>query len=160
MARSSIYAFVGLIFIWVILAETLSVFTVGTGAVLALACLMFGRKFMPLKRLQRVRFHKLLTFPFYLFGEIYVQGFAVMRLILAGARADVSDVQTELKHDFLKAILVNSVTLTPGSISLDLNNETLTVLSLVPKDGSEPNTAADEIRRIERQLMKAERGQG
>ncbi|MCL2843621.1 MAG: Na+/H+ antiporter subunit E [Oscillospiraceae bacterium] len=157
MNRSSIYAFVGLVLIWVILAEELSIFTVAIGAVIALACLAFGRKFIPLKRVQGVRFYKLLTYPFYLIGEIYAQGFIVIRLILTGARADITKVQTELQSDFLRAILVNSVTLTPGSIPLDLSNGTLTVLNLAPKDGGDSKESVDALKnRMERRLIKAE----
>ena len=157
MRRNKVVALVGLILMWVILAEELSWFTVSLGLVFSLACLLFARKFIPLKGTRDVRFSRLALYPFTLIGEIYIQGFHVIRYILTGAKADIVKVETTLKSDFLKALLMGSVVLTPGSVPLDLQGQTMTVLNLGPKKGGDAQEMVETLTaRLEKRMIKAQ----
>jgi len=161
MRRNTVYAFVILTFMWLILVESFSWFAISSGVLVSMACLLFCWKFLPLKQIDDVRFSRLLLYPFYLIKEIYRQGFLVIKIILSGAvRVDMVDVQTELKSEFLRAILMASITMTPGSITLGLEEKTLTALNLSnAKDPPESaHQAVDEQRAdMERRLMRAQK---
>ena len=158
MRRNGIYALVALTLIWVVLMESISWYTVLSGLVLGIICLLFFRKFIPLERIGDVCFLKFAPYPFYLIGQIYIQGFFVIKMILTGVRVDIVEAQTELKSDFLKAILMNSITLTPGSIPLELEGKTLTILNLASASDENADESLDNLRaRLEKQLAKAQK---
>jgi len=144
--------------IWVIWAEEFSLFTVLSGLFIGGGCLYFAQKFIPLKQLRDVRFSKLILYPFYLIGQIYTQGFVVIKIILTGFRVDIVTTRTSLQSDFLKAMLINSITLTPGSIPLDLQHGKLTVLNLSHKDEENATETVDQLKaRLEKRLIRAQR---
>jgi len=161
MRRNALYAFGMLTFIWLILVESFSWFAIGTGAVVSAVCLLFAWKFLPLKQIDDVKFSRLLLYPFYLVKEIYVQGFRLIKTILFGdVRVDMVDVETELKSDFLRAILMASIIMTPGSITLGLEEKTLTALNLSnAKDTPEHAYQAVDKQRadMERRLIRAQK---
>jgi len=157
MIRNKVVALLGLIFIWVILMEELSWFTVALGLVFGVGCIWFARKFIPLPSTRDVRFSRLLLYPITLIGEIYVQGLQVIRFIIIGAKADIVKVETTLKSDFLKALLMGSVTLTPGSVPLDLEGQTMTVLNLGRKEGGDAQEMVETLTaRLEKRMIKAQ----
>ena len=158
MRRNAVSAFVLLMIVWIILVENLSWFSVILGGIVCFVCLFFTSKFIPLDRVRDVRLLRLIPYGFYLIGAIYVQGFVVIKRILTGARFDIVEVETELKSDFLKALLVNSITLVPGSISLNLEGDKLTVLNLGHPKDEDAFRAVNESRiRMEKKLLKAQK---
>ncbi|MCL2426739.1 MAG: Na+/H+ antiporter subunit E [Oscillospiraceae bacterium] len=158
MSKNAIGAFVLLMIVWLILVENLSWFSVILGGIVSFACLLFTWKFIPLEKVRDVRFLRLIPYALYLIVGIYVQGFVVIKRILTGARLDIVEVKTELKSDFLKALLVNSITLIPGSISLNLEENTITVLNLGhPKDENVHQSVDDNRVWLEKKLMKAQK---
>ena len=158
MRRNIVYAFVFLMLIWIILMESVSWITLVSGAFISVVCLWFSLKFMPLKKISDVYFTKLFLYPFYLIGQIYIQGFLVIKMILTGVRVDIVEVHTKLKSDFLRAIFISSVTLTPGSVPLELNGEVVTVLNLnSKKDGDACKVAEAQRARLEKRLIKAQK---
>ena len=157
MKRNVIYALVGLAVLWVILVEEFSLISVISGALIGGGCIYFSRKMIPLEKVEGVNFLRLLFYPFFLIGEIYLMGFLVIHMILTGARVDIVDVKTKLKSDVLKTALLNSITLTPGSIPLDLKGDTVTVLNLGSTKNDDPHQAVDKLRaRLEKRLIKAQ----
>ena len=60
-----------------------------------------------------------------------MSGYFVIKMIIKGkVRADVLQTKTELTNDTLRVILAESITLTPGSVMLDLTEDVITVLWL------------------------------
>ncbi|MCL2368349.1 MAG: Na+/H+ antiporter subunit E [Oscillospiraceae bacterium] len=158
MSKNRFYALLGLTFIWIILMEANSWISILSGVLISLICLWFARKFMPLGRIKDVRFPRLLLFLLYLLKEIYVQGFFALKLIFTGGKTDIVEMKTELKSDFLKAMLMGSIALTPCSTPLDLNGDTLTVLLLHQVDGWDSEQAVEALRtRLEKPLLKAQK---
>jgi len=143
---------------WLILVESVSWFAIGTGFFVSTACTLLCRKLMPLEPINQVKFSRLLFYPFYLIGEIYVQGFLVIKMILSGVRVDIVEADTKLKSEFLQALLISSLTLTPGSVPLGLQGKTLTVLNLGSAKGEDAYQVVDRLRaRLENKLSKAQR---
>ena len=158
MNKNGLFALLGLTTVWIILMEELSLFTIATGLGVSLACLLVARKFIPLSKIQDVRFIRLVFYPLRLIWEIYAQGFGVIKLILTGAKAEIVSVDLSLKSDFLKAILMSFITTTPGSTPLDLENDTMAVLLLVPNGSNNAQELAEnEVRLMEGRLIKAQK---
>ena len=145
--------------VWIILTETVSWGSIAVGAAVGLITSLFMSKFLPAKTLDNVDFKKLATFPFYLIGQIYLAGFHVIRVVLQGSEVSVITLDTKIEVEALRVILVDSITLTPGSVLLDLSNEKATLLWL--KSKSEPGdieTAEKQLKaHLERRLLRAQK---
>ena len=156
--KTNCYAFVALMIVWIVLMGDFSPFTLISGILVCMACISFTHKWIPLNRINDVRFFKLFLHLLFLIKEIYVQGFYVIKIIFTSAKADIAVVDTELKSDFLKAILINSMTLTPGSIPLILDGNKLTVLNLGNPKAQNTYEEVNELRKnLEKNLIKAQK---
>ena len=160
MNKNSIYSIIILTFLWVILSERISPVTMAAGLFIGAGCVFFSGKFLPLNKITGVNFFRLAMYPLYLIGQIYLAGFQAIRLILSGSKVDIVEIKTEITNEFLEVILANSITLIPGTVSLELKDEKITVLWLRDKkSGSDDMDKADEIIKgnLERKLLKAQR---
>jgi len=161
MRKSNIVIVVVLTFVWIILVESLSPIAIITGVAISAACVFFGKKFLPLEKIKGVNFNRLATYPFFLLGQIFSSSIYVSKIILFGAKTDIVQVQTDIDNDSLRVMLADSVTLTPGSLLLELKDENMTILWLRPKAAPEVEHTTDPGRqimgKIEKRLMKAQR---
>ena len=160
MKKNSIFSIVLLTAGWIVLREDFSVVTIATGFVVSAGCVWLCRKYLPLERIEGVNFLKLAGYPFYVAGQVYLSGIAAIRIILTRARVDIVEIKTTINNEFLRVVLANSITLIPGSVSLELKDDTITVLCLRRETDSEPD--AEEISkrlkgRLEEKLLKAQR---
>ena len=146
--------------VWIILVESLAPIALIAGVVISVCCVVFGRKYLPLQKVTGVNFSKLATYPLFLLGQVLSASIYVSRIILFGAKTDIVDVETNLENDSLRVLLADSVTLTPGSLVLELQDEKFTILWLRP--GSAPNIEQTEdpggqiMSTLENRLMKAQ----
>ena len=63
-------------------------------------------------------------------GQIYLSGFQVIKLVFTGASARMYSVKTSLTDESLRIILADSITLTPGSLFIDMIDDEITVMWL------------------------------
>ena len=154
-----ILAVAALAFIWLILAESFSLGNIIAGVVIGIACLYFVSKFLPFKKTEDVNFLRLITYPFFIVGQVYLAGFYVMKVVFKGAKTDVVTVETKLKSDLLRVLLVDSITLTPGTILLDLRDEKITILWLRERKLQLNQEMINEQTKdtLERRLLKAQK---
>ena len=159
MGKQTIVALSALTIIWMIFTEEVSVINTAVGIFLSAGCIFFLNKFFPFKKLGNVNYWKLVTFPFYLIAQIYVAGFQVIKIILTGARVNIITLETKITDEALRIILVDSITLTPGSILLDLDNDKVTLLWFRDKNTPCNTETADEQlkKRLENRLLKAQK---
>ena len=160
MTRGScIFVTLMLVIVWIILVEDFSVATVLVGLVVSMFCTYFFYRALPWKKVTDVDFVNLITYPFFLIGQVYVAGFYVMKVILKGGRVEVIELGTELKSEYLRALLAHSTTLTPGSVALDMKGDKMTALWL-REPGEMPDiSVADAIikGKLEERLLKAQK---
>ncbi|MCL2397821.1 MAG: Na+/H+ antiporter subunit E [Defluviitaleaceae bacterium] len=144
--------------VWIILVENLSVITVLTGSVFGAGCVFFARRYLPLDKITGVNFNKLAMYPLFLVGQIFFSAIYVGKIIFAGARVDIVEVQTDINNDSLRVMLADSVTLTPGSLLLELEKEKMTILWLRRRDAKDnPPDAAEQIMgKLQGKLIKAQ----
>ena len=156
---NNIYSIVVLSIIWILLRESFSFFSLITGVLLSAGCLYFYRKYLPLNRVENIRYHRLLLYVFFLVKEIYQAGFYVIWLIIKGASADIIVLKTKITNESLRILLADSITLTPGSILLDLTDDNLKLLYLKEKNDTRDFSAVDRFlrERLERQLIKVQK---
>ena len=160
MSRNSIYATIILATVWIILRESLTVYEVATGLAVSAGCLFLCHRLLPLSKSAHFRPLRLAAYLLYLVGQVYIAGFSAIKTMLLGAHAEIVEVKTGLTDKFLRTILVNSITLVPGSVSLDLQDETITVLWLLekPAKGCNLQMADERIKgKLERMLRKAQK---
>src|SRR6056297_514082 len=84
--------------------------------------------------------------PLNLIKEIYISSFSyIKRIIKKDCQPFITEVELEVKDPLIITIISNSITLTPGTITVNAEGNKLTVLSLKDcKDG--PETVRKEIR--------------
>jgi len=161
MSKSNIIIVLALTLVWIILVESWSFIAIITGIAIGVVCVFFAKKYLPLQRIAGVNFNKLATYPFFLLGQIFSSSIYVSKIILFGAKTDIVKVETNLKNDSLRVMLADSVTLTPGSLLLELQDEKMTILWLRPKDSPEveqtENTGEQIMGKIEKRLTKAQK---
>lgn len=145
--------------VWVLLVENISVFTVVTGLFFSVLTMLFCSKALPMDKIKNIRFSRLVFYPFVLLWEVYAAGFHVIKLIFTGAEAEIIRMKTDIQNETLKIILVDSVTLTPGTIHVRLEGDEFTLLWLRDAwDAALPVEARDKAitGRLEKWLLKAQ----
>lgn len=120
--------------VWVILEEELSVRTVVVGAVLGLLTLLIVDRYVlrgDYEKLYAISVVTMVKYPFALIVQIYIAGIqALHRLVTGRVNVDVVEITTTLDDDFRIALLANSITLTPGTVTVERNGDRLSVIWL------------------------------
>jgi len=157
-----LFSVITLTIIWVILREEISVFDIIIGVLASTACLFFSQRFLPADDVDNVKFRRLWYYPFWLLGQIYVAGFSVIKMIILGARADFVNVDTKLKSNIMRVILGNTITLVPGSVTLDQEQNHYTVVWMRSKDAADiSGDMSEQVKgKFERKLIMAEKRRG
>ena len=159
MSKNSIYLIILLTLAWITLSEGFSPRILIVGVFLSVGCVYYCYKFLPLSKITGINAFRLVLYPFFLIGQIYLAGIQTIKLILTESKVDIVEINTNLTNDFLKVILANSITLIPGTVSLDLNDDLLTVLWLRSStSGREDLENAEELVKgnLERKLLKVQ----
>ena len=163
MNRNSWYAVVFLTAVWVVLRESFTVATVALGALVSVGCVYLCRKLFPAAQLSSIRPFWLAVYLLYLIGQIYVAGFFVIKLIFSQARTESVEMKTTLPPGFLRTLLANSITLVPGSVSIELQGDTIHALWLTntaPGSGDAQRAGERSIAKLEKMLFKVHRNEG
>ena len=72
------------------------------------------------------RLPRIIGYFFYLVGEVFKSAFAVMKLIWSPTvviEPEVTSFHTRLRTDAGKVVLANSITMTPGTITIDVQED-------------------------------------
>jgi len=161
MRRNVIYLIVAFTIIWLILREELTFGSALTGLVISSICVIICRKFLPLQSISGVNYFRFFKYVIYLFGQMYVGAILAIRLVLKGAKADVVEIKTDIDNDFLRVMLANSITLVPGSVTLEVKGDRFTILLLHEKTWGllELADASDKVKGgLEGKLLRAQKG--
>jgi len=123
------------------------------GAVFAFVC-----RFMDYSLKKELRFYKLLPafvqYLYYLMKEIVAANLAVSRMILTRKEEMepvLVHVRTDLKSETARVMLANSITLTPGTITVSLTDDKLLVhcLDKSLSEGMEDSVFVQLLRKME-----------
>ncbi len=79
-------------------------------------------------------FFRALQYGVFLLFQIIRSAFMLIPIIFSGkADPKIIEISTSLNSDFLISVLANSITLTPGTITVDVRGQKLWVLWVAPK---------------------------
>ena len=112
---------------WVLLTWSFTPQEMIAGAVVSLAAALFTSGFFihdnAFRLANPVRFGALIAYVFIFLGELVKANLDVARRCFGGCREvspGIVKVPVELEGDYAQAMLANSITLTPGTITLDI----------------------------------------
>ena len=120
--------------LWIVLNGKVTVEIISFGLVIAAALYWFICKFMdysPKKELWALKkLPLILQYFYYLVKEIVIANFATIRLLLSSnyvIEPTLVHFKTTFKTDTAKFLLANSITLTPGTITVSIEDNCFTV---------------------------------
>ena len=161
MKRNTVYFVLLFTILWIIMTESLSPWSILAGFAFSVLCVIFCYKMLPFEKIADINLWRLFLYSIYLIGQLYLAGLSAIRLVILGAKADIVEINTEIENDFLRVVLANSITITPGTLTLELQDDELTVLWLRKKTsgGYEDHEDPDETIKggLERMLRKAQK---
>ncbi len=147
-----------LLVLWLILNGRLSAEVIALGILISAAICFFAAKYMDysFKREERVlmRMPGFIRYCFLLLFEIIKANLDVMRLILSPRlepEPQLISVHIPLKTSLGRVILANSITLTPGTITISLKDDVYTIHCLDRElgDGIEDSPFVHRLTRLE-----------
>ncbi|MBU0672892.1 MAG: Na+/H+ antiporter subunit E [Candidatus Margulisbacteria bacterium] len=149
--NSIIITFIFLMLLWYLFTFSLDPFSLLLGGafslVIALATYdLFIEKEEKVQRGILPRFELFIFYLLILLWEIYLGSFNVVyRVITMKINPGIIKIKTKLGSKLGRALLANSITLTPGTVAIDLKDDELFVHWLV-MDTSDSNQAAKQIK--------------
>ncbi|MDQ2086170.1 Na+/H+ antiporter subunit E [Herbivorax sp. ANBcel31] len=120
--------------VWIILNESISISSIILGIIFGILSLFIVEKLLVSNYHEIARNLKLkIIFKYlsYLIFQIYISGFSAISMIVLGkTNVGIVEITTELKDDMTISILANSITLTPGTVTLSKSGNKLKILWL------------------------------
>ena len=160
LGKHTFFVLLALTVVWMILMEEISWRSLGMGMLTVMACMHFGNRFLPYEEIKDVNFFKLATYPLFLVGQIYAAGWQVIKVIFLGYKMDIITMETGLKNEALRIIMAESITLIPGSVSLELEDDLVTVMWITTSKAPDLSQTEREEAikgKLERRLGAAQR---
>jgi multicomponent Na+:H+ antiporter subunit E len=153
MLRAAVL-FVLLLGFWQALSGRLDPLFIGMGIVFSALVTWFGLRLLddvlpPTPRAERVDVLQLLLYSVWLLSRIPPAGIAIARVVLDPRhppRPGVVRFRTQLRSPAARTLLANSITLVPGTITLNLEGDELTVHAFTPDTVLDLATAATQCR--------------
>ena len=145
--------------VWIILYENLSLYTVVSGFLLGAAAALFANIFLTTEKLTsayRFNFPILGIFIVVLIYRIFKAGIAAIPDIIKGrCNTSIVDIETKVPEGMASTTLANSITLTPGTVTIEKTGQKIKVLWL-NKSTDDPVEAARVINgSLEKILIRA-----
>ena len=157
MGRHTIFVMIALTFVWIILMEQVSWQNAAIGMFMSMLCMHFIGKYLNFEEIRNVNFFKLATYPLWLVGRIYMDAFYLIKMILTNAKWGIIKHQLELDNESLRIMLADSITLTPGSVYIEREGDHITLLCIGDRKKPGFPTAEEDLRSIERMLLKSQK---
>jgi len=131
--RNFIYLFIILMVIWMALTLSVNKQELLTGFIVSFIIVLALYKSFQIIGFPNVTIKKVVTFCIYiiiLFKEIVIANLDVAYRVIhpkMPIKPGIVIIKTELKQDLAKMILANSITLTPGTFTLDIEEDRLLI---------------------------------
>lgn len=148
------------IIFWCLLNESFNLTTVIQGIIIALVTvfsvyyLFRDKKYISYK----INIFSLIKYILVLFINIYLSAIKVCYIILRhNDHPSVIKIKTKVKDDWLRCLVSNAITLTPGTVTIDKTDNTLTVLWLNPTTTSVDDATKVILGDFEHALLRKEK---
>lgn len=140
--------------IWLLLFEQFSLLTLLSAILVSILVVLFTDRFLLRGNYEHsyvIGFGTSLKYIFRLMVEIYLAGIDVIPTIIKGdADVEIVQAETNLTDELLIDLLANSITLTPGTVTVEKKGSKLLVLNLnaLSKDEDERTVIPQKIEKI------------
>ena len=144
--------------LWLLYNYQFDVYTISFGILISL-CMTWFTSFVVYDQMQykthMIRPWKLLVYLLVLFKEIFLSAWQYMGMIVhRNYTILVFDLTLSIDDPIKIALIANSITLTPGTVSVDVNDHVITVLAVVKK-GTRVEDVSQPIHDKFERLLKA-----
>ena len=156
MGRHTIFAMLALTGVWIILTEAISWQNIAVGMFVSMLCMHFISKFLKFDEIENIDFYKLATYPLWLVGRIYQDAVFMVKMIFTDPKCGFHNEKITIENESLQIILADSVTLTPGTIYIDMEDKEITLLCIGPRKLKGFPMTTDGVRTIENILLRAQ----
>ena len=156
MGRHTIFVNIALTFVWIILMESFSWQNVAIGFFMSMLSMHFMGKFFNYDEISSIKFYKLALYPLWLVGRIYMDAIFLIKLVFSNPKWGIITHELEMKNDALTVILCESITLTPGSVYIERDDNKITLLCIGKRELDGYPASVEGLQRIERVLVKAD----
>ena len=140
-----------LFFMWLILTGNLQIANIFTGLTISFSIALLYTKLFPQEDFEFINPYWLGVYILVLTKQLIISNIQIAIRTLSRdmrlAPAIVS-VKTELKSDWKKLLLANSVTLTPGTLTLDVKDDMLYIHVIEFRDGDSKDAITKEFETI------------
>ena len=129
IALTGFYLFCG----WILFTGTFAPFSVIIGLIFSAALSLltysiFIEQSEAARRYHLPRIHYLIIFALVLMYEVFTASFRVAYFVISNTmHPRIVHFRTRLRYDFAKTLLANAITLTPGTVTLELDDDHLVV---------------------------------
>ncbi|MDO9225909.1 MAG: Na+/H+ antiporter subunit E [Pseudomonadota bacterium] len=157
-ARASVLLFATLLGFWLLLNGSLATDVLVIGVIAALVITLLFRDSLAVVSEFRATPHALITAPsyvFYFLKELVRSNLRLASIVLSPAlplRPGIVKVRTRLKSRMGRLLLANSITLTPGTLTVELDGEWLYVHWVTVESEDVDAATADIVNGFERYL--------
>lgn len=135
--------------LWLILFEKITILMLLSGLIFSIFSIYFSEKYLVDDSFYvffPFNIFKIIRYAFFMLFEIYKSGISIIPYIISGnAHPGFVDIYTELESNLDIVILANSITLTPGTITVDVQGHSLQVLWINPTT-TQPTMAGIKIK--------------
>lgn len=157
LGKHTIFTTMALTFVWIILMEGFSWQNFAVGLLVANLSNHFMGKFFNFEEVKNVNFYKLVTYPMWLICRMYADAIKLTYLVLTNSsKWGILKYKLSLQNEALRIIAADSVTLTPGSVCLERNEENMILLSIDSKNAKGFPSSAKDLISIEKRLLRSE----
>lgn len=122
---------------WVILFESFSPIVLVSAPIVSLLSILISEKYLLKARYLDLFYFNifwLIQYVIVLFVEIYRSGISMIPKIISGhSNPGIVEITTDIDTNFGIALLANSITLTPGTITMDVQGQKMKVLWMDPE---------------------------
>ncbi|MCL2226187.1 MAG: Na+/H+ antiporter subunit E [Oscillospiraceae bacterium] len=157
MGKHTIFVTLTLTFVWIILMEGFSWQNAAIGMFMSMLSMHFVGKFFNFDEIRNVSFFRLALYPFWLIARIYADALFLTKLILTDAKWGKTTTKLNLDNESLRIILAFSITLTPGSVYLELKDNDIVLLSIDGTDKLGYPASNNGLSNISAMLRKAQK---
>ncbi len=159
--RKRVYLALLITLIWCVLNEKFNIATLLTGIIVSIVTLFLLKILQP-PTSKTFNYSTgvigLIRYVFFVFIDIYKSAFRTIKHILKGEiNPQFVASSTRIKKPWLQALIANAITLTPGTVTIHLNDGEYTILWLYPLSVRPKRIKKTLIQDFEDLLMKEDR---
>jgi multicomponent Na+:H+ antiporter subunit E len=133
---------------WLFLTSTLNVQNLLVGAVVSYAIALLYTKMLKEGEVEKFSIMGIARYLYVLGKNLILSNIRINKKILSKERklhTAIVAVKTDLKSDWRKLLLANSITLTPGTLTLEIKEDTLFIHTLEYVEGADTREITKEF---------------